>query len=119
MRRLSVAGCSALHLLLLLPADHTLGTNRGPDLLLPFFLYGCRGQSAPAKAISSSSCGISGLLSNNRPRLTDEYPECLAESGIDRFSHKDRESCRRRRPRRSCADARGRRSVPDAEPLAR
>src|SRR6266849_7664395 len=120
MRRLSVAGCSALHLLLFLPADHTLGTNRGPDLLLPFFLYGCRGQSGSSQSdFFIFLRTIWTVFQENRPRLTDEYPECLAESGIDRFSHKDRESCRRRRPMRSCADARGRRSCPDAYPLAK
>src|SRR5713226_9440150 len=99
MRRWSVAGCSALHLLLFLPADRTLGTNRGPDLLLPFFLYGCRGSKRlqPRRFLHLPADYLD-WFPRESALLTDEYPECLAESGIDRFSHKDRESCRRRRP---------------------
>src|SRR5713101_9842533 len=84
MRRLSVAGCSALHLLLFLPADHTLGTNRGPDLLLPFFLYGCRGQSGSSqgdffiflRTVSARAHGPDDLAFNdNGPDSFPEKPE--------------------------------------------
>ena len=113
------------------------GSQAGPRIFhFPSSCMAAGVKTAPAKAMSSSSCGlfplapmapttlpstimVPTLSQKNRNRLTDEYPECLAESGIDRFSHKDRESCRRRRPMRSCADARGRRSCPDAYPLAR